>query len=233
MKGAYIMGIFSQELDKLIWINHGEKLVIEPWGKNSLRVRAVMMRDIIDTDFALLPQEKCDVEIKIDENEASITNGKIKAVVRQDGWTKDCQISFYNQRGELLLREIGNQGCLKLSPRHFKPIIGGDYRLTATFESNEDEKLYGMGQYQQEILNIKNCNFELAHRNSQASVPFVMSSLGYGFLWHNPAIGRASFGKNYTQWYAESTKQLDYWITAGDTPSEIKRHMPMQLAKLL
>jgi len=24
-----------------------------------------------------------------------------------------------------------------------------------------------------------------------------------------------------TEWYAESTKQLDYWITAGDTPNEI------------
>lgn len=221
MKGAYIMGIFSQESDKLIWINHGEKLVIEPWGKNSLRVRSAMMRDIIDTDYALLPAEKCDVEIQIAEKEASLTNGKIKAVIQEDGWDKGCRISFYNHRGELLLREIGYSGCLKLASRKFKPIIGGDYRLTVTFESNENEKLYGMGQYQQEILNIKNCNFELAHRNSQASIPFVLSSLGYGFLWHNPAIGRASFGKNYTEWYAESTKQLDYWITAGDTPSEI------------
>lgn len=40
-------------------------------------------------------------------------------------------------------------------------------------------------------------------------------------LWHNPAIGRASFGKNITEWHAESTKQLDYWITAGDTPRDI------------
>lgn len=80
-----------------------------------------------------------------------------------------------------------------------------------------------MGQYQQDILNIKNCNLELAHRNSQASVPFVLSSSGYGFFWHNPAVGRVSFGKNTTEWYAESTKQMDYWITAGDTPDEIER----------
>jgi alpha-D-xyloside xylohydrolase len=80
-----------------------------------------------------------------------------------------------------------------------------------------------MGQYQQEIMNIKNCTFELAHRNSQASIPFVLSDKGYGFLWHNPAIGRVSFCKNLTEWVAESSKQLDYWVTAGDTPKEITK----------
>jgi len=96
----------------------------------------------------------------------------------------------------------------------------GDFRLTVTFESNENEN-YTAWTVSAGILNIKNCSFELAHRNSQVSIPFVLSSLGYGFLWHNPAIGRATFAKNITEWYAESTKQMDYWITAGDTPAEI------------
>ena len=90
------------------------------------------------------------------------------------------------------------------------------------FVSNPKEKLYGMGQYQQDFLNIKGAELELAHRNSQASVPFALSSLGYGFLWNNPAIGRVSFNKNITTWQVQSTKKLDYWITAGDTPAEIE-----------
>lgn len=45
-----------------------------------------------------------------------------------------------------------------------------------------------MGEYQQNILNLKGCTLELAHRNSQASIPFVVSSAGYGFLWNNPAL---------------------------------------------
>jgi alpha-D-xyloside xylohydrolase len=180
-----------------------------------------MMGEILDSDFALLPVDTQPVRIDVNEHEAVIANGKIKAVIKEEGWSRKCQISFYNNKGELLLREIGQNGALNLQSRRFKPIIGGDYRLTVSFESNENEKLYGMGQYQQEIMNIKNCSFELAHRNSQASIPFVLSSLGYGFLWHNPAIGRVSFSKNKTEWYAESTKQMDYWITAGDTPDEI------------
>jgi len=215
------MGIFYREKNRLVWKMNGEKLVIEPWGRNSLRVRSRMMCEIIDTDYGLLPAEETDSRIEIYEHEASVTNGKIRAVIKEEGWSGDCQISYYNYKGDLLLRERGQNGALNLTPRKFRPIIGGDFRLTVTFESNENEKLYGMGQYQQEFLNIKNCSFELAHRNSQVSIPFVLSSLGYGFLWHNPAIGRATFAKNITEWYAESTKQMDYWITAGDTPAEI------------
>ena len=83
-------------------------------------------------------------------------------------------------------------------------------------------KIYGMGQYQQPYLNLKGTDLELAQRNSQASVPFAVSSLGYGFLWNNPGVGRVMFGKNITTWEAYSTKVLDYWITAGDSPAEIE-----------
>src|SRR5699024_2172615 len=104
----------------------------------------------------------------------------------------------------------------------FTPVQGTDnYRLEVRFEANRGEKLYGMGQYQQDTLDLKGCILELAQRNSQASVPFVLSNRGYGLLWNNPAVGKAVFGKNLTEWTAESTRQLDYWITAGDEPAEI------------
>lgn len=57
--------------------------------------------------------------------------------------------------------------------------------------------------------------------NSQASVPFLLSNRGYGFLWNNPAVGRVTFAQNGTEWVAEVSEQLDYWVTAGDTPAEI------------
>ena len=70
-------------------------------------------------------------------------------------------------------------------------------------------------------MDVKGCVLELAQRNSQISVPFAVSSLGYGFLWNNPAVGRVTFGKNYYEWIARSTREMDYWITAADTPKQI------------
>jgi len=225
--------MFEKTSNGLFFTYDSEKLLIEPWGENALRVRATKMAELPDEDWALLPAEPTTPDIQITSYGASITNGKIKAELNSAG-----KISFYNQKGELLLQEYvrnrkqykfapgekptGFASALDIEAREFKPILGGDYSLTMRFESNPEEKLYGMGQYQQPYLNIKGCDLELAQRNSQASVPFVLSSLGYGLLWNNPGIGRVSFARNLTTWQAVSTKALDYWICAGDSPAEIE-----------
>ena len=79
-----------------------------------------------------------------------------------------------------------------------------------------------MGQYQMPFLDLKGMDLELAHRNSQASCPFALSSLGYGFLWNNPAIGRAVLGRNTMSFEAFSSKAIDYWVVAGESPAEIE-----------
>ena len=150
--------------------------------------------------------------------------GKLTASLEMDGWSRYAQISFLNEKGELLLQETAPANALCLKSRKFEPHLGGDFELTATFVGQDGEHIYGMGQYQEEILDWKGCTMELAHRNSQASVPFYISSRGYGFLWHDPAIGSVSFGTNRMTWHADSTKQLDYWVTCGDTPREISAH---------
>jgi len=215
------MRYFEQNGNELIWRNKGETLIISPWGENSLRVRSTLQGDVMDTRFALLEPEKAEVEIAVEDTHAYIRCGKLTADVIVDGWHGLAQITFLNQKGEVLLRETSPANALALRCRKFEPHLGGDFALTATFEGRDGEHIYGMGQYQEEILDWKGCTLELAHRNSQASVPFYLSSLGYGFLWHNPSIGSVSFGMNRTTWHAESTKQLDYWVTAGDTPAEI------------
>ncbi len=223
-------GIFRRVGERLIREYDSEKLWIEPWGENSLRIRATHMASMQDKDWALLPQEACKVKISIGDKKAFIVNGKIRAEITDSG-----KITFYNQKGKILLEEYVRKrekrddvnefkSALNIDSREFRPILGGDYQLTLRFESDPDEKIFGMGQYQQPQLDLKGCTLELAHRNSQASVPFALSNLGYGFLWNNPAIGKVTFGKNITEWSVHSTKQLDYWITAGDTPAEIEEN---------
>ncbi len=225
--------MFIKYGQRLIFKYDAEQLWIEPWGDNALRVRATKMAVMPDEDWALLPPSNSKVHISITQYGASISNGKIKAQLNNYG-----KITFYNQKDELLLEEYvrnrkeykfqpgvkptGFASALDIEAREFKPILGGDYSLTIRFESMPEERIYGMGQYQQPYLNLKGCDLELAQRNSQASVPFMLSSLGYGFLWNNPAIGRVTFGKNLTTWQAYSTKVLDYWICAGDSPAEIE-----------
>ncbi|WP_300768933.1 glycoside hydrolase family 31 protein [uncultured Acetatifactor sp.] len=217
-----MLEFFEVREGSLIYRENGETLMVTPWGKDSLRVRSVFAGEVEEGSVALLEPEPAEADIVIGEWEASITNGNIKARLWVNGWGHALQIGFYNQRGELLLREISNGGALQKKARHFRPLPGGEYELKVSFEASPEEKIYGMGQYQQEIMNLKGCNLELAHRNSQASIPFYLSDKGYGFLWHNAAVGEVHFGVNTTEWLARSAMQMDYWITAGDTPAQIE-----------
>jgi alpha-D-xyloside xylohydrolase len=223
------MQTFQTGPESITWRGSGQTLVVEAWGPDAVRVRCAPGSEVYDTDFALLPPAAATVTVAADDQEARLVNGEITVVLRAHDFYDEqvgyrvyrCSLEFQDASGRVLLRELDAGGSLKLDARAFRPIVGGDHQLSAAFEPVAGEKLYGMGQYQQQILDIKGSTFELAHRNSQASVPFVLSSAGYGFLWHNPAIGRATFAANRTEWVAESTKQLDYWITVGNTPAAI------------
>lgn len=213
--------------NRLVFRYDAEELWIEPWGANALRVRATKQSSMPSEDWALEKPAATKEEIVVGQKEASISNGKIKAVISASG-----KLLVYNAKGDILLeeymrnrRDVVDPKCsaIDVEAREFKPIPGGDYHLTLRFESQDrNEKIYGMGQYQQPYLDLKGLDLELAHRNSQASVPFALSSRGYGFLWNNPGIGRAVLGKNIMSFEAYSTKSLDYWVVAGDSPAEIE-----------
>lgn len=216
---------YKIEDNKLIYRNDGEILQIEAWGENSLRVRGTKTAKVSEKAWALLDPKPCTAKVSIDGKAATITNGKITAEINEFGW-----LSYYNQNGKLLLEERWrvNNGGLKTSPlaitgREYRPIIGSsDYQITVRFEGQDNEKIFGLGQRQEKQLNMKGCSLELAQRNTQSSIPFALSSLGYGMLWNNPAIGRATFANNVTEWTAECSEHIDLWITAGDTPAEIE-----------
>jgi len=219
--------MFKREKNRLIFNYNNERVWIEPWGNDSVRVRASKMPYMPNENWALeeVPEVTGSSDIQINDEYAVLRNGKIQVEVSAAG-----KITYYNEKKDILLEEyvrnrvdLTSDKCSSLcvDAREFRPILGGDYSLTMRFESNPVERIYGMGQYQQPYLNLKGCDLELAHRNSQASVPFMISSLGYGFLWNNPGIGKVVFGKNITTWEAVSTKVLDYWITAGDIPAQL------------
>ena len=215
----------------LIFQYDAERVHIEPWGPNALRVRATCEPTLPDENWAL--SEHIDTttkpDIKITETSATITHGKIKASISHRG-----KIIITNSTGKILLEEyarhrldLKDEKCssLKIQAREWKPRLGSsEYHLSARFESQDpEERIYGMGMYQQPFLNLKGCDLELAQRNSQASVPFMLSGRGYGMLWNNPGVGRVVFGKAVHTYEAYSTRVLDYWVVAGDTPPDIER----------
>ena len=73
------------------------------------------------------------------------------------------------------------------------------YTWRALFDSPADEAFYGLGQHQAEEMNYKGRNEELFQYNTKVSVPFVMSTKGYGLLWDSYSYGRWGNPNDYRQ----------------------------------
>jgi alpha-D-xyloside xylohydrolase len=254
--------MLDSENNHLNFRYNGEHLQIEAWGPDALRVRSTKAPSFPLDNWALsqpIPELKTAINLPSHQSPlpgpslfndgppqqtqlASITNGVITASVTARGKLTiknnitDRQILEEYTRNRSDVRDP-KTSALEIAAREFKSHGTGaaDYHLTYRLESqSQDEKLYGMGQYQQPYLDLKGLDIELAQRNSQASVPFLVSSLGYGLLWNNPSVGRAVFGRNIMSFEANATTVLDFWIVVGKTPksimhryADISGHAPM------
>ena len=146
------MKYFEEQNGRLIGRSQGETVIVTPWGEDSLRVQAALQHEVRDDRFALLEPAETKAVVTIEDTRATVQCGKITALLEVHGWKNIIRISFYNQKGELLLRETDAANALTLRARKFEPHIGGDFALSVTFEGREGEHLYGMGQYQEDYL---------------------------------------------------------------------------------
>ena len=163
--------MFLEAKNALVFKKGNETMMIEPWGKDSFRVRSTLEPVFVDRDWALT--EKINhgtAQISVTNEGAEITNGKISAKVNNGG-----VITFYKD-GKQILHEYfrsydpsatKESCCTKVINRQYQGIIGGDYKLTVRFDPNDDEKLFGMGQYPSPYLDLKGCTLQLPQRNSQ------------------------------------------------------------------
>lgn len=202
----------------LLFGRSGETVRIEPWGPDAVRVRATVGRPIRDDLEGALGEapDATDTDLLITPTLARLTVGQLMVEVDDRG-----VIRFLSASGgdELLAEEPLH---LASPPaRHFSVRSSDLSRLEARFLAYEGERCYGLGQHQHGLLDQKGCVVDLEQRNSEVSIPFLLSSRGYGFLWNNPAVGRVELGHSRTRWIAEETRQLDYWVVAGQNPSAI------------
>jgi alpha-D-xyloside xylohydrolase len=212
-------GPFTKFENRLQWEDEGELFWIDAFGADALRFRGSKSLRISDEDWNLLPQSEVKLEITIEASKAVVKNGRIRAEIQ----ARRGRITYLNDKDEVLLREAIHQHHPQFA-RQWESKGSDRFKTKVTFDAEKDEHLYGMGQYPNDCLDLKGCVLELAQKNTQISIPFLLSSKGYGFIWNNPAVGRAELAMTHTSFFAEYTKQIDYVIFPGENPSELVSH---------
>jgi alpha-D-xyloside xylohydrolase len=193
-----------------------ETLRVEPWGRNSIRVRVSLDprdHDGLGALVATLPTAAA--AASFEDGSARLVVDDLVVDVDEDGHLRFSRASD----GEEILAE---EPIRFVGPgaRTFTANGNGYYRVEQQFRAYADERFYGLGQHQHGRLDQKGIVVDLEQSNAEVTVPFLVSSRGYGLLWNNPAVGRVELGGTGTRWVADSSQQIDYWLTVG-SPAEI------------
>jgi len=205
------------------WSVGAETLRAEPWGPDAIRVRACLGPVRHDPPGALAgpaSPASAGARAKVADGIAQLVNGQLTAELTAGGDHGQAMLRFSRtDTGAELLAEQPAHFWWP-GPRLFTPSGNGTHRVEQVFRGYDDERLYGLGQHTHGRLDQKGTVLDLVQRNGEVSIPFLLSSRGYGLLWNSPAIGRVELAANATRWVGDSARQIDYWITAGQ-PAEI------------
>ena len=172
--------------------NDGVVLLI---GEGQLKIQ-VYADDIIrvlyarDASFftrqslSALPNQKNlpNFEVTNNSSEAIIKTAKLSVHVDMDNGA----ISFFDSAGNPILSE-------KSETRTLTPAnVQGEktFHVQQQWQPAKNESLYGLGQHQLGLMDIKGYDLDLWQHNGTVIIPLLVSSKGYGIFWDNTSFTR-------------------------------------------
>jgi alpha-D-xyloside xylohydrolase len=119
-------------------------------------------------------------DFELTRDSAIVSTAKLKAVVNLGSGA----VSFLDAAGQPILAEKSRE----LLPA----IVQGDntFHVRQEWEAQTNEALFGLGQQQLGLMNIKGYDLDLWQYNGTIAIPFLVSSRGYGILWDNTSYTR-------------------------------------------
>lgn len=155
-----------------------ETLTIRPLSESAVRIRCI--RGSGKPAISPILTEKVPApkfEVTEDGHEVVVSTSKMKVMADRTTGV----LRFADAAGQVFLAEKPGGRRVLPTTVHNQPTFAAEM----AFVSPPEERLYGSGQFQDGYLNIRDLPRRLTQVNTQIAVPFLLSSKGYGLLWHN------------------------------------------------
>jgi alpha-D-xyloside xylohydrolase len=121
------------------------------------------------------------IKVKDDPAELIISTNQLSVHVNRASGA----VRFFNADGKVVLSEPADGGKV-MTPA---TVNNEDtFHAQQTFDSPPDECLYGMAEAQDGTWNWRGMPIELRQLNTQAALPVLISTKGYGLLWDNASL---------------------------------------------
>ncbi len=177
--------VMEKQTDGIVLALDGAFLKIEVRADNVIRVAYAKDEAFFARpSLVVLPRSGPVVpwDLTTAPDEATVATAKLQVRVKLSTGV----VTFFDPAGRPVLAE--RAGGRALTPAE----VQGVQTLQARqeWEPNADESLYGLGQNQLGLVDIKDYDLDLWQHNGSVVIPFLVSSRGYGLLWDNPSFTR-------------------------------------------
>lgn len=202
---------FRLENNRIYFTREGETGVVSVPHKGCIRFQATASSKLISQDFTLMPTEN-EAKVWLEGDSAYLQTDELKIRLESSG-----RVTYFIN-DEVIIEELPEM-TFSTGYRNYRSIGSGLWSMRTTFKPRDNERFYGLGHERINAFNKKGCSVDLNHLNAKSSIPYVYSSLGYGFLWNMPSTGRVDLSMNRTRWCSDCAKTMDYVVIAG-SPKE-------------
>jgi alpha-D-xyloside xylohydrolase len=153
-------------------------LTIQPVTPGVMRIRCAKP-GVAEAQSVILLKDASTPTFKVSKSATSVVvaTTKMRAVFNR----RDGSLYFTDSAGKTFLAEVPGSRKLDPSTVQGEPTVA----VQDAFLSPPDEHLFGSGEFQDGFLNVRDLPRRLTQVNSQIAIPFLLSSKGYGILWHN------------------------------------------------
>lgn len=95
------------------------------------------------------------------------------------------------------------------------------YRGKLNFLFEEGERIYGLGQAEEGIYDLRHHTQYLYQHNMRIPMPMFYSSNGYGLFADCTSLMTFNDDENGSYLFFDTVEQLDYYVIAGPSPDEV------------
>lgn len=199
---------FTLKDNKIYFIRNGERGLISACAEGCIRFQATAAPELTTKNWTLLPQET-EAKTWMEGETACLQTGNLTVRIENSG-----RCAYYIGEKKILWEQP--EQAFSMHYRNYRNIGSGIWSMRVSFEPQEDEQFYGLGHERMNVFSKKGCTVDLRHLNTKSTIPYVYSSLGYGFLWNMPSTGLVELGNNRTRWHSDCAKTMDYVVIAGN-----------------
>lgn len=199
---------FQLKDNKIYFTRGGETGIISACKEGCIRFQATASTKLESNNWTLMPDDGS-ATVWMEGDTACLRTQNLTVRIESSG-----RCSYYV--GEKCILKEQPEQAFFMHYRNYRSAGSNLWSMRVSFEPQAEEHFYGLGHERMNVFSKKGCTVDLRHLNTKASIPYVYSSLGYGFLWNMPSTGLVELGNNRTRWYSDCAKTMDYVVIAGN-----------------